>query len=142
MVEVVTPGPQKELSLEQPTQQLNNIARALNQLYRLLRLGFWGVEKTVGHNAAGATGTMFTAAGSVLVTNIQASSTNAADAVTINWVDSSAGTTHNIITDGVIGAAYPLYIPWPYALDVGDTLTYSGADADIDFIVTYRESIS
>ena len=73
---------------------------------------------------------------------IQVSSTSGADAVTVNWTDTSAGTTHNIITDGVIGAAYPLYLPGPLALETGDTITYSGGDSDMNFITSYREALT
>lgn len=131
----------QSLSLEQAIQQLNNIVRMLSTMIENFSQGVWN-EYAVGHNASGATGTAFTATGHQVVVGIQVSSTSGADAVTINWVDSSAGTTHNIITDGVIGAAYPLYaLGFPIVLDSGDTITYSGADADMDFIVTYREAV-
>lgn len=130
-----------QLSLQQPTQELNNIAQVIGQLLALLKEA---ARETfsIGHNASGASGTAFTATGHQIITGIQVSSTSAADAVTINWVDSSAGTTHNIITDGVIGAAYPLYVlGFPLALESGDTITYTGGDADMDFIVTWQEDL-
>ncbi len=128
-------------SLEQAIQQLQNIVRYLGQMIGLFGQGVWTFE-SVGHNASGATGTAFTATGDQTIDVIQVSSTAGADAVTINWVDSDLGTTHNIITDGVIGAAYPLYLPGPLTLHAGDTITYSGADADLDFIISYREPAS
>lgn len=126
-------------STEQGIQQLNNIVRMLSSLYEKISTGIrhWHM---IGHNASGATGTAFTAIGEQIIEVIQVSSTSGADAVTVNWVDSSAGTTHNIITDGVIGVNYPLYLPGPFPLEDGDTITYSGADADMDFIVTYWET--
>ncbi len=136
-----TDDPNLQLSLQQPTQELNNIAQVIGQLLQLLKEAVREVF-SVGHNASGASGTAFTATGHQIITGIQVSSTSAADAVTINWVDSSAGTTHNIVTDGVIGAAYPLYVlGFQIALDVGDTITYSGADSDMDFIITYEEDL-
>lgn len=138
------PGPTDpaiQLSLQQPTQELNNIVRNLGELLQLFKEAA-RETLSIGHNAAGASGTAFTAVGHQIVVGIQVSSTSAADAVTINWVDSSAGTTHNIITDGVIGAAYPLYaLGFEIALDDGDTITYTGGDADMDFIITYREDL-
>ena len=131
-------APSTEFALQQPTQELNNIVRMLGELVTLLsEAGL--ITYSVGHNASGGTGTAFTSVGHKIITGIQVSSTSAADAVTINWVDSSAGTTHNIITDGVIGAAYPLYaLGFPLGLDNGDTITYSGADGDCDFIISYQ----
>jgi len=134
-------APSIQLSLQQPTQEINNVARVIGQLLQLLKEAARETN-SIGHNAAGATGTAFTATGHQIIVGIQVSSTSAADAVTINWVDSSAGTTHNIITDGVIGAAYPLYaLGFPIALDTGDTITYSGADADLDFIISWVEDL-
>lgn len=136
-----TNDPATQLSLQQPTQELNNIVRNLGELVQMLKEAARETF-TVGHNASGATGTAFTATSHQIITGIQVSSTGGADAVTINWVDSDLGTTHNIITDGVIGAAYPLYaLGFPLALDVGDTITYSGADADLDFIITWQEDL-
>ena len=136
-----TNDPQTQLSLQQPTQELNNIAQVLGQLLQLFKVA--GRETfSVGHNASGATGTAFTATGHQVIIGIQVSSTNGADAVTLDWVDDSAGTTHNIITNGVVGAAYPLYaLGFPLTLDEGDTITYSGADADCDFIITWVEDL-
>lgn len=130
-----------QLSLQQPTQELNNIAQVLGQLLQLFKIA--GRETySVGHNAAGATGTAFTATSHQVIIGIQISSTSGADAVTINWVDSSAGTTHNIITDGVVGASYPLYaLGFPIVLEEDDTITYTGADADCDFIITWMEDL-
>ena len=130
--------PSIQLSLQQPTQELNNIVRMLGQLLTSLQLG--GIRRTSFHNASGATGTAFTATGDQTVEFVSVSSTAGADAVTLNVVKVSPAGTHNIITDGVIGAAYPLYVPGPWALEEGDTITYSGADADMDFTITYRES--
>lgn len=132
---------QTQLALQQPTQELNNIAQVLGQLLQLFKVAARETY-SVGHNAVGATGTAFTATSHQVIIGIQVSSTSAADAVTINWVDSSAGTTHNIITDGIIGAAYPLYaLGFPIVLDAGDTITYTGADADCDFIITWVEDL-
>ncbi len=136
-----TNNPAIQLSLQQPTQELNNIVRNLGELLQFFKEAGLGTH-SIGHNAAGASGTAFTAVGSQTIIGIQVSSTSAADLVTINWVDSSAGTTHNIITDGVIGAAYPLYaLGFPIGLDDGDTITYTGGDADMDFIITYQEDL-
>jgi len=138
---VGTNDPGTQLSLQQPTQELNNIVRNLGELVQLLKEAARETF-TVGHNAAGATGTAFTATGHQIILGIQVSSTSGADAVTINWVDDSAGTTHNIITDGVVGAAYPLYaLGFPLVLEEDDTITYSGADADMDFIITWQEDL-
>lgn len=128
-------------SLEQAIQQLNNIVRMLGAMLGNFSLGVWSWD-SIGHNATGASGTAFTATGDQTVDMIQVSSTSGADAVTVDWVDSSAGTTHNVITDGVIGANYPLFLPGPLALHSGDTITYSGADSDMDFIITWREALT
>lgn len=126
----------------QDLQVKQDIVQAINNLSETGRSGIW-ITYSVGHNASGATGTAFTATGHQVIQQIAVSSTAGADAVTINWVDDSASTTHNIITDGVIGAAYPLYaLGMEIALQSGDTITYSGADSDLDFIITWKEMVT
>lgn len=131
----VSPGNNQDLQVQQ------DIVIAINNLAGSLGNGVY-IARSFGHNASGATGTCFTADGDVEVLFVQVSSTNGADAVTLNLNVAATTLTHNIITDGVIGAAYPLYVPGPFGLSAGDTITYAGADADCDFITTYREKVT
>jgi hypothetical protein len=129
------------ISLEQPTQQINNIVLAINSLLGAINAagGAW-VERTVGHTPSGATGTAFTATGHQVIDFIQVASVSGASTISINWVDSSGPATFNLVTGGVIGAAYPLIVPGPFSLDNGDTITYTGANTNLRVVITYREA--
>lgn len=124
----------------QDLQVKQDIVQAINNEAETLRQGTM-VKRTIGYNAAGATGTFFTATSDQTVLFINVSSTSGADTITINWADDSASTTHNIITDGAIPADSPLRVEGPFALSVDDELQFAGGDSDMDFIVTYEEQL-